>query len=152
MIARLLPSLVLQLLAIAVGWEFLIAALGQGAKYLLAGWWASLLGLVMLIMGLVVPAIGLVAGLLPSLILRLPRALNQDDFMRAATGAGLLHAAAYLVLGLGLWLRSPGRPGPNADYDGGFLLVTAVLALGFGQLAAMAAGAIVARRPLRLDP
>jgi len=147
--ARLLPSLALQLLAIAIGWEFVSAGLGQGAKFLFAGWWASLLGLVMIGMVLMIPLAGLLAGLLPSLLLRLPEALDEGDYALAALGAGLLHGAAYVALGTALFQAWPPRASPNADYDAGFVLVAVVVAAGFGLVAAFGAGAIVARRPLR---
>jgi hypothetical protein len=148
--ARLLPSLILQLLAIGAGWDFLIACLGQGAKYVTAGWDASLLGIIMLGMALTVPAAGLLAGLLPSLLLRLPQPMDEGDYALAAMGAGVLHAAAYFALGTLLWRAGPEHVSPNAAYDGSFVLVAAVVALGFGLVASFGAGAIVARRPLRL--
>jgi hypothetical protein len=148
--ARLLPSLVLQLAAIAVTWDFVIAGLGQGAKYLVAGWWASLLGLVMIGMVLMVPLAGLIAGLLPSLLLRLPRPMEEGEYALAALGAGLLHAAAYVALGTALFGAAPPRVSPNADYDAAFVLVSVLVAVGFGLVAAFGAGAIVARRPPRL--
>lgn len=151
MLLRLMPTLLLQLLALAIGWDLLIALLGQGARFVVAGWWASLLGLVMIGMALLIPLVGLLAGLLPSLLLRLPQPMDEGDFALAATGIGLLHAASYLGLGLVLMRLWPPRASPNAIYDGHFLLVAAFVAGGFGLLSAFGSGAIVARRPIRLS-
>ena len=148
--ARLLPSLALQLLAIAAGWDFVIATLGQGAKYLVAGWWASLIGLVMIGMGLMVPLVGLLAGLIPSLLLRLPQPMDEGDFALAWMGTGLLHGAAFIALGGVLWRVWPAAASPNADYDGTFLLVASLVAVGFGLVGTFGTGALVARRPVRL--
>jgi hypothetical protein len=148
LIARLLPSLAAQLIAIALGWNFLLAALGQGAHYLLAGWWASLLGLTILVMGLTIPVAGLAAGLVASLFFRLPRDRPStdnahDDMM---FGGAFVYALAYLGCGLLLWQWHPGRPGPHAAYGTGFVITMVVLALSFGLLASMLTSAVVARR------
>jgi hypothetical protein len=150
MLLRLLPSLALQLIAIAWGWDLLVPMLGQGAHYLVAGWWATLLGLVMIGMALMGPFAALLLGLVPSALLRLPQPLAEGDFALAWMGAGLVHGAAYLALGGLLWRAWPFKAGPYAAFDGTFLAVAVAVAIGFGLLAAFGAGAIVARRPLRL--
>lgn len=146
--ARLLPSLLLQLVAIALGWNFLVAALGQGAHYVTSGWWGSLLGLVILAMGLVVPVAGLAAGLVASLSFRLPatRASTDDEFADAVFSSTLMHTLGYLACGLLLWQLRPAQPGPHAAYGTGFAITSVLIAVAFALLASIAAVAIVARR------
>jgi hypothetical protein len=148
LIARLLPSLVPQLLSIALGWNFVISALGQGAHYLVAGWWASLLGLIMLAMGLMLPLAGLAVGLVASLFFRLPadRPVSDNAHGDLVFGGAFVYALAYLACGLLLWQWQPGRPGPNAAYGTGFVVTMVALALSFGLLASMVSAAVVARR------
>ena len=148
MIVRLLPSLAAQLIAIAPSWNFLLAALGQGAHYLLAGWWASLLGLIMLAMGLMIPMAGLGVGLVASLFFRLPadRPMSENAYSDLVFGGALVYALAYLACGLLLWQWQPGRPGPHAAWGTGFFVTVGALALTFGLLASMVTAAVLARR------
>ena len=152
MIPRLLPSLLFQIGALAIAWPFFIAGMGQGSQYLLAGWWASLLGLVMLAMALMVPLAGLLVGSLASLFFRLPRehVSRPDELASSTFRGGAVFALAYLTTAALLWRHSPPLPSANASYGVDFVIVGTCVAFGFGFLAAMVSVAIVARRmPLR---
>jgi len=153
MIARLLPSLVFQLGAIALAWPFFVASVGQGSKYLLLGWWGSLLGLVMLGMALMVPLAGLLVGSVALLFFRLPQdhAARPDDLVGSTFLGGAVFGLAYLAAATWLWQVQPGRPSENAGYGSDFIIVGTCLAFAFGFLAALVSVAIVARRmPLAL--
>ncbi len=150
LILRLLPSLLAQLIVICLGWPLLISGLGQGSHYVLAGWWASLLGLVVLIMGLLVPAIGLVVGLLASLFFRVPAEtpVSVDAIGDLTVRGGLLYSVAYIATGFAMWQFAPMTPNSNASYGTGFLVVSVGVAFGFGFFASMVTGRVIARRGL----
>jgi hypothetical protein len=150
MTSRLLPSLFLQLIALVWAWNFVIASFGQGAHYLVAGWWASLLGLTMLGMGLMPLLAGLLLGLVATLFFRTPHGAPLSDdatFALIFRGAGL-HLLAYFAAGVVLWQLAPATPNENAAYDGSFVAVALCVALGFGLLASIATSLVVARRGL----
>ena len=154
MIARLLPSLIFQLAAIAVSWPLFVAGFGQGSKYLLAGWWASMLGLVMLGMALMIPLAGLLVGSVASLFFRLPpdHLAQPDDLIGPTLGGGAVYGLGYLATATLLWQFQPGRPSEHADFGSDFIIVGSCVAFAFGFLASLVGVAIIARRmPISLD-
>lgn len=150
MIWRLLPALLPQLVALALTWNFSIAGLGQGAHYVTSGWWGTLLGLVVLAMGLIPLIAGGVVGLLVALFFRVPAQprVKDDDFAGVMLGGGLLYAAAYLVVGSLMWQFAPPSPGPNATYGTSFVFAAALVALGVGLATSALVTAIITRRGL----
>lgn len=145
---RLLPGLLPQLAALGFTWNFCIAGVGQGAHYVTAGWWGTLLGLVVLTMGLAPMLAGAVVGMLLSLFVRVPphTRVNDDGFVGLMLGGGLFYAASYLALASVLWQFSPPAAGPHATYGTSFVLFGALAALSLGMGTSACVTAVVARR------
>lgn len=152
LVLRLLPACLLQMAAIAYTWPTLIGMLSGGIKYLLLGWWASLLGLVTLGMVVWIPLGGLLIGTLVLLAFRLPAATPLSDRQEvAAICAGwLLVLLGYLVTAAAMWRLQPPVATDYTDYGTAFLVGGGLLAMSLSYMAAVLGVRVLARRPVLL--
>ena len=138
MTLRLLTMALVHLIAVVYGWHFLIETLGQTARYLPAGWWASLLALVMLGMGLMIPAGALLVSLLlGALLLRLAPAAAGQPVVNTGI-AVLFFALAYAAGGLLMWQLAPPTPHAHSSYGLAFQLLSVSMVVCLGLLCGLA--------------
>ena len=138
MLLRLTAMALVHLIAVVYCWHFLIETLGQTARYLPAGWWASLLALVMLGMGLMVPASALfVSLLLGALLLRWAPAVPGQPVVNTGL-AVLLFALAYAAGGLLMWQLAPPMPHAHSSYSLAFQLLSASMVVCLGLICGLA--------------
>lgn len=135
---RLSAMALVHVVAVVYCWHYLIETLGQTARYLPAGWWASLLALVMLGMGLMIPATALFISLLvgTALVRLAPPEPGQSV---VDTGlAMLLFALAYAAGGLLMWRLAPPTPHEHSSYGLAFQLLSASMVVCLGLLCGIA--------------
>ena len=152
---RLVPGALLVASSVVWGWDFLVQSLGQGTQSLLAGWWASMLGAVMLTTGLWVPLAGVAGAALVAFLLRLrpPREpLDAAARTRLGLGAWGLFALALAAPFVVLWQVAPPVRSAHARFDAAFIWTSALLLNAVAVMAAMACVRLLAGPPPALPP
>ncbi len=148
---RLLPSALAISASIPLGWPLLIAALGQGAHFIASGWYGSLLGIVVLTAGLIVPLIGLAAALGLAALLRFPDEqlpMKQAPFDDLVAASFALFALACVVPGTLMWWLSPPQATSNSNYGTAFAITVAVMVGIFALWGGALCSHVLARRKI----
>lgn len=145
-LARIGLSTLPYLVAIALSWRWVTDGMAQGAPYLLAGWWASLIGLFVVTMASLGPlAGGLVSMFLAEgLRLRPPAAVDiRADRWLSFAGPALYFLLPWLAWEV-LWWWQPPVPTREATYGPAYFWVLGVLAATFAvPLGAFAAHLVI---------
>ncbi|WP_137939491.1 hypothetical protein [Chitinivorax sp. B] len=119
MIWRLLLVGLVQIAVIAAGWSWWVDGLGQAASYLSAGWWASMLGLIVLAMVLLVPLAAMGLGGLVAFLLGRSLKLAIDG-LKVGLLALLWFAVCHGIAYHWLWQLQPPVPNQHSSYGGVF--------------------------------
>lgn len=137
--------------SIAFGWHMLTESLGQGVEAILAGGYGIFLGAVVVGMGLMIPAGGLIASLCVAHLLRGPAPEGSADAPRPPR----IHVASQLAYALSIaaatsimWRIAPPQPGEYARFGTAFFVLAGLLALAFSVCGALFSARILLRRPL----
>lgn len=133
--------------SIVLAWHRVTDGIAQGAPYLLAGWWASLIGLFVVTMALIGPLLGALVSLLLAVVLRLRRpaavGVETDRWLSFAAPAAYF-GASWVTWQLMWWARTL-VPTEHAAYGSSYFWILALL----GATVAVPVGAFAAHLVIR---
>lgn len=136
--------------AIVLSWQYVTDGIAQGATYLVAGWWASFIGLFVVTMALLGPLLGALVSmfLAEGLQLRPPAAVSVSaDRWLTFAGPAVYFGVSWLTWQVMWWRHTPVRT-EHALYGPSYFWVLGALGLSVAVFVGGYAAHLVVRRAL----